>query len=407
MSDINKYSIVFLAVLLFVFVSCSKSDTQKPIDRTPTINSTTDLIIGAEDQPLEHQLGRPIAVRTDEEGTIYIADRASKQIKLFDEEGNHLNNLGGRGRGPGEFQDMEWMELAPGGDLVFMDRGRLHYMVISTNGEEKNTFPYQMSHQFAPRGITYTDDKVVGLFKDDQHLPEDVAPDQLFESPLLCVYSPDFQNHLYSLMPFNRLGIDDEFVFYHATWLTGSLAVNKEENQLIYSPGAYSGTLYSFQKLENGRWGYDGSFEGVSPFGEIYQRYTTEQDFNEAKENTIPGAVKIHSRGQFMGRLLSMDAGIFYLNDGRLVQFIAEWKEGEKVGSGSQHLLDISVQIFDQDLKLQKYSYLFSIQRNSAVGRPLIDWKDQQDRFYFLNPGNDDLFTTVPTVRRFTLDLPE
>ncbi|NBC02314.1 MAG: 6-bladed beta-propeller, partial [Bacteroidetes bacterium] len=136
MSDINKYSIVFLAVLLFVFVSCSKSDTQKPIDRTPTINSTTDLIIGAEDQPLEHQLGRPIAVRTDEEGTIYIADRASKQIKLFDEEGNHLNNLGGRGRGPGEFQDMEWMELAPGGDLVFMDRGRLHYMVISTNGEE-------------------------------------------------------------------------------------------------------------------------------------------------------------------------------------------------------------------------------------------------------------------------------
>ena len=35
-------------------------------------------------------MGRPIAVRTDEEGNIYIADRQSKKINVFDSEGGLL-----------------------------------------------------------------------------------------------------------------------------------------------------------------------------------------------------------------------------------------------------------------------------------------------------------------------------
>lgn len=409
MTDLQTYSIRAFGLLLLFNLSCSRSgDTNRTIERIPTLEMTTDLIIGSEDQPLEHQLGRPIAVRTDEEGAIYIADRASKQIKVFDKEGRYQKSLGGRGRGPGEFQDMEFMELTPEGDLVLMDRGRLHYMIISTDGEEKGTFPYQLSHQFWPLDIAYVDEQILGLFPDDQHLPDDVATEELFEkSYLFCVYSSDFQDHRYSFMPFSRLGIEDEFVYSYTSWHTGSFTVDQDRDQLVYSPGTYTGTLFFFQKQENGQWTYVTSFEGVPPFGEVFQRYATEQEFNGAKGKTIPGASKLYARDVFMGRLLSMDAGTFYLNDGHLVQFFAEWKEGEKIGSDSQHLLDLSVQVFNENLELQYQSYLFSIQRNTIVEGPLIEWKDEQDRFYLLNPGNDDLFATVPIVRRFELELPE
>ena len=111
---LHRLSIIVSTIIL---ISCSGEDEHYiDVDRSnvpDTITMKTNLVIGLEDQPVEHQFGQPIAVRTDVEGNIYVADRASKYIKVFDQDGNYLRSLGGRGRGPGEFQEMEFMEWTP------------------------------------------------------------------------------------------------------------------------------------------------------------------------------------------------------------------------------------------------------------------------------------------------------
>lgn len=398
---INKY-----VVLLVLIISCSQPEEirEKTVDRAPTIEITTDLIIGSEDQPLENQLGRPIAVRTDEEGNIYIADRASRQIKVFDEKGNHLKNLGGRGRGPGEFQEIEQpVEWTPEGHLVVMDRGKLQYTVISTDGEQIEEYPYNLSEQFYPQVIRYIDGQLLTIFADG-----DAPSDELsyIDRDLIYIYSRDFQERIASLFPFNRLNFKSNNVYPHFVANMGSMALTPSKDKMIYSPGIYNGKFYLFHKQSDNLWKYEKSFSGIDPhYKNSYIAYTSEQQMLDAEEKKIPGAATVYYDGAQMGRVYSIDAGIYYLNSGEIVQFFAEWREGDMIGTKSQYLLDISVQIFDENMNSLHHSYLFSIERKSPFLPRLVNWKDKHDRFYFLNPGNDDLFATVPTVSRFSLDL--
>ncbi|MCG2588200.1 6-bladed beta-propeller [Rhodohalobacter sulfatireducens] len=401
MSDINKYSIVFLAVLLFVFVSCSKSDTHQPIDRTPTIDISIDLIIGAEDQPLDYQLGRPIAVRTDEEGNIYIADRASKQIKVFDEEGNHLKNLGGRGRGPGEFQDIELMEITPDGDLVVMDRGLLKYKVISTEGEFVEAWPYNLSKQFYPQGISYMNDEILALFLNSSSA-EDI---QIFNRDLFHVYTTDFQQKKSSFVPFKDLELKGMFPWILMAYHPGSFKYIMDQNVLVFSPGVYNGSLFMYKKQANGNWEFDKTLRGSPPNVMPYEVFDSEQKYIQAVENQDPKAIKANFRdGIYMGRQLSMDAGLYRLEDGRIVHFYAEWREGyTKSPDSNTHLMDLYVQIFDQDGSLRAHSYLFAYpERHQFAQYSPVNWKDEKDRFYLFASPND-----IPTVRRFSLGLSE
>ncbi|NBC02704.1 MAG: hypothetical protein GVY20_03270 [Bacteroidetes bacterium] len=393
------------AILLagMFFLSCSEeNDTNHPIDRTPTINMTTDLIIGAEDQPLEHQLGRPIAVRTDEEGNIYIADRASKQIKVFDEEGNHLKNLGRRGRGPGEFQDMELpVEWTPEGHLVIMDRGKLQYTVISTEGEFVEAFPYNLSNQFYPHAISYMDDQMLALFYNSSSAYE--VP--IFDRDLFHVYSTDFQQKHISFLPFNSLGFEGLFPCALMAPHPGSFKFLKEHNSVVYSPGIYKGTLFMYRKQANGKWEFDKTLQGSPPQVAPYEVFDSEQQYIGAVENRVARAIQAHyGDGVYMGRQLSVDAGLYLLDDGRIVHFYSEWREGYTESHDSNtHLMDLYVQIFDQDGNLREHSFLFAYSERYRLAQySAVNWKDDKDRFYLFASPND-----IPTVRRFSLGLSE
>ena len=106
---ITSTLIVFLYA--YILLSCTSSDEEGFIDEllSAEVAVNSDLIIGHPDQSIDNQLGEPIAVRTNGKGQIFVADRASMQIKVYDEWGNFQQSIGGRGRGPGEFHEMEFM----------------------------------------------------------------------------------------------------------------------------------------------------------------------------------------------------------------------------------------------------------------------------------------------------------
>lgn len=105
-----------------------------------------------------------------------------------------------------------------------------------------------------------------------------------------------------------------------------------------------------------------------------------------------------------MGKLKSMDAGIFHLEDGRIIHFFAEWnQQKEHTSTSDYHTLDIRAQIFDKEGRPQAHGFVYSINRSRRLNVPIVNWKDKQDHFYLLDTGGNQ----VPTVRRVTLDLPD
>jgi hypothetical protein len=393
--------IVMLAGSLLL-LSCSSEPGEEPAaEEAGTIEATTDLVIGLEDQPLEYQLGQPIAVRTDDEGHIYIADRASMEIKVFDRDGNYLHSLGGRGRGPGEFHDMEFMEWTSEGHLVLMDRGNLRYIVISTDGEEIASYPYNMADQFYPQALTYLEGHMLALFHNSSpyiEIPE-------FERDLFYIYSTDFQERKASFMPVNRLGHTEMFPVTMLGRYAGSFALTENNSILVFSPGNYTGLIYVFRKRQAEQWEFDRTIRGREPGIDSYHVYTSESQYNRALDSGMARATQVHSAGEiYWGSQLSMDAGLFSLGDGRLVHFYAEWKEGyERFPGSMSNPMDLYVQVFGPDGELEHHGYLLTfIERFTMALHSVVNWMDERGNFYMLDHPDE-----IPVVRRFSLDLPE
>lgn len=56
-----------------------------------------------EEAEFEYLLGLPVSVCEGPDGSLYVADRTSMDIRQFDRDGRYVRTIGSRGRGPGEF----------------------------------------------------------------------------------------------------------------------------------------------------------------------------------------------------------------------------------------------------------------------------------------------------------------
>lgn len=391
-----NFSIFFcLSVLLLGLIGCSSIlYAQAQTDRTVKIPMQTNLVIGQQDQPIENQLGRPVAVRTDSTGNIYVADQGSMSIKVFDAEGAFLREIGSRGRGPGEFQSIRVMDITPDEEIVVIDAMNLRYTFFSTTGEILRSYAMRQDNPFIPLSTAYFDDYVLGI-----QLKETEAPSWQPRDRIFYAYGDDFQNGMYSFGSFSELGYNDRFGIRSFNGRPGSLYRIPGEDCFVYSPGLYTGTFYKYCDREVEGWYLTEIFDGVaSSYDTPYFTYSTVE--NVPDDQKLP--VIIHYRGeQLVGRVMSMNAGMFVLKDGRTVNFFAEWKNGENPELSSQYVLDISTQIFNENGELLDYSYLLSLNRQGiSSASPLVNWKDEKDQFYLIATEGE-----IPVIKRFTLGL--
>ncbi|WP_158278755.1 6-bladed beta-propeller [Rhodohalobacter mucosus] len=357
----------------------------------------TNLIIGLEEQPFENQFGRPLAVRTDAENNIYVADRGNLTIKVFDSDGNYLRSLGGRGRGPGEFQDIELMELTPENDLVVMDRGNLQYTVISSEGDLIDSYPYNLSDQFFPTAIQYLDGYMLALFLD-------ASPWSKIEREnrdLFHVYSEDFQKRRYSFFPYNALDIQGRYLWLETMYAPGSFTLANDNSRFYYSPAIFTGNLYEFAKNEEGLWEYRKTLQGAIPDVEPYVILDSEEEYREVR--LLPGSSIIYSSGgPYMGRILSINMGIFSLEDGSLIHFYGIRRENKEFTEESgYHYLDMYAQVFDPNGKILHYDLLTTMdERRFSRTKSFINWQDEKGNYYLIGHVED-----VPVIRRFTVQI--
>src|SRR5690606_18815193 len=80
-------------------------------------------------------LGRPVHVRTDHAGNIYIADTGFMTVKVFDARGDFIRNIGARGKGPGEFSDITAMHVDHKNEVIVADQFNRRITRFDSNGE--------------------------------------------------------------------------------------------------------------------------------------------------------------------------------------------------------------------------------------------------------------------------------
>ncbi len=357
-----------------------------------------DVVIGEEDQPPEYLLGEPVGVRTDHEGNIYIADRASLTVKVFDNDGTYLHSFGGRGRGPGEFQNINLMEKTPEGNLFILDRGKLEYIYLSKQGNYLSSHRVDVSNQttqYYPHRVFWYEDKTIGIRRSGAIPSLGLPP---FERPLFHIYSNDFQQHFESFFPFYELGYSEyeHFIWNSFGWLPGSFDLSDNGIKLVYSPGVYNGVLYEFIRTGNS-WVLNRKINAVKPSTEAYEIYTSNEQYE--RNSHLPGVNKIHYfGGPYIGRLYSVDAGIFYLENGNIAHFYGEWRGGDKTLEKG-NTLDIIAQILDCEGEVKAQGHIISIERDARPSLPLINWKDDEGKFYLIDSNKYG----VPKVKKFKL----
>ncbi|MCC5940622.1 MAG: 6-bladed beta-propeller [Balneolaceae bacterium] len=386
--------------MLFI-LSCNRDrecEESKLSDSIIPIEIITE--IGLADQPLEYQLGRPIGIRTDQNGNIFVGDHASLTIKVFNKEGKYVKSLGGRGRGPGEFQSLNRMELVETDTLWVFDRGKFEYIYLTTEGLQIDSHPVNLTtqmSQYYPKKLFWYNDKSLGLFRNGAS-PEHQPPP--LDRPLFHIYSRDFQEHHESFFPFRELGYTEEehFIWNSFGWIQGDFDMTSDKQRFVYSPGVYNGMLYEFAR-KNGQWKVYRTLQGTPPHSGPFDIYNSQEEYERYIK--FPGVEVIYyGGGAHSGRLYSIDAGIYYLSDGRIVHFYGEWRGGDTTLEEG-NTLDISAQIFEEDGTISDRGYIISVERDAEPSVVLVNWKDKEDNFYLLNLPNDD----IPTVIKFRLDL--
>ncbi len=71
-----------------------------------------------------HEFFRARSMKQRPDGSLMIADGSSQEVRVFSATGEFLGSFGGRGQGPGEFSNLQAIEIA-GDSLLALGRGRI------------------------------------------------------------------------------------------------------------------------------------------------------------------------------------------------------------------------------------------------------------------------------------------
>jgi hypothetical protein len=87
-----------------------------------------DLTLGGEAEGAESVLNRPLDLKVDAQGNIYVLDWGDVDFKVFAPDGRLLRKFGKKGQGPGEFDTPANFDLGADG-RIFLLSGRQHQLI--------------------------------------------------------------------------------------------------------------------------------------------------------------------------------------------------------------------------------------------------------------------------------------
>lgn len=335
--------------LLIVFLVGTVAD--RAVAQQPMVRLEEVMTIGRADAAPSAALKLPSAIATDSKGRIYIADRPVLTVKVYNEEGDYLQSIGGPGTDKGQFQQLTAMTVNQQDHLIVADMFARRITRFSSAGQVTATHPMPLSKMKWPRRLyQFSDGRYAVLFK--QKKPEGA------ETHLIHVFDRDFLHEQASFGRIEELWPVDSSKQAQSGWLSPSLRPGEawidNTGRLLYTPALCDGRIYRFEESGN-RWKAVNTLHGRAPSGPLLER----------KGDQVNG----HSESR----------GLFTLSDGRVVHFSAQQVDGAKI---------FGVEIFDTHGRYIGYNPVKSIDipANETWDRYVhVAWKDEEDRFYLID----------------------
>ena len=350
---------VFLFLLWIVILSFSHPDSFATFTSDDiVVKIDTLLTIGAgADGDVEYIFENPTLVEVDTKGKIYVADAATMTVRVFDQSGEFLASVGGRGAGPGEFQHLTAMAVDDHDHLLVID-----YMNARIT---RFTRDYQIDQTFR------LDHGVVTWPRALQPLPS--------RHMLMLYKQPRGGRNLLHSFTRNFAERTCHWGGFEAMWSTADLSIAQQwvqlrpgstaltsQGDLLFAPSIYSGRIYLFPMDEGCPRDDARLLEGKAISGGAVTELTREPFPEDAH-------VFRSREGTAAGMLHSGSLGIFSLRDGTIAHFVYRSEEDER---------ELGVEVFDETGVLQGYGVLEAPVPYRAV---LTAGKNDEDRFYLID----------------------
>jgi hypothetical protein len=122
------------------------------------------LEIGVAEGSPEYLFDRVTGARRLADGRIVVADAGTAELHFYGEDGRHQRSVGGRGDGPGEFQNISWLGLFPGDSLIAHDLFGRRSSIFSSAGEFGRTLTFHPVDGGSPPNIlaAFSDGTLLG-----------------------------------------------------------------------------------------------------------------------------------------------------------------------------------------------------------------------------------------------------
>ena len=127
------------------------------------LDSIPSVSIGGPDASGPTQFFRVQGVYLDRSNRLWVADGASGELRIFEEDGTHWKTMGGRGEGPGEFVQIRFLGATSADAVLLGDSGADRITVFDPEGEFVRTERLPSSERPAPRPVdVFADGSVLG-----------------------------------------------------------------------------------------------------------------------------------------------------------------------------------------------------------------------------------------------------
>ena len=93
-----------------------------------------ELRIGGRDDAVQEVFGDIADFDVDRLGRIYVLERQAQEVRVFDQDGSWIRNIGGPGGGPGEFRGVTGIAFDRVGRLWVLNQGNIRYSLFDTTG---------------------------------------------------------------------------------------------------------------------------------------------------------------------------------------------------------------------------------------------------------------------------------
>ena len=104
---------------------------------------TAEMSCGEEAKPEMAMLNKPLDLRVDDQGRVYVMDWGDVHIKVYDSQGRFLRTIGRKGQGPGELDTPFHFGLLKSGKVCVLDGRQRRVTFLTNEGEYISGFRFE------------------------------------------------------------------------------------------------------------------------------------------------------------------------------------------------------------------------------------------------------------------------